>query len=292
MGVKLLAERARVTRSMMTRCALCPRKCGADRNEGNAGICRLARNAVVYSAHPHFGEENPLVGIGGSGTIFFSGCTMRCVYCQNYDISQTSEGKATTVQELSEIMLSLQSQGCHNINFVTPTHVIATILEALPLAIEGGLSIPLVYNTSGYERVETLKLLEGIFDIYLPDAKYWFEEKAEKYSSARDYPDAMRAAIAEMHRQVGDLETTTINGVKVATNGVLVRHLVLPNGIAGSKEVLDFLCKISPNMAVNVMDQYRPCYRAYEYPELGRRVSAKEYIEVMKYAQGLGLNVV
>jgi len=292
--INKIIERAKTLRSMMDKCELCPRKCGAKRNEGEVGFCHLGRNAVVSSAHPHFGEEYILVGLGGSGTIFFSGCTLRCVYCQNYDISQTSEGIEASPEEIAKYMLRLQDLGCHNINFVTPTHVLPMILESLVIAIENGLKIPLVYNTSGYERVEILKLLDGIFDIYLPDAKYWNSDFSEKYSHARDYPEVMQNAISEMYRQVGNVVTENIDGIPVAVKGIIVRHLVLPNNIAGSKEILDFLASISPGsnkISVNIMDQYRPCYQAYKFPELSRRPYPKEYLEVLRYAQGLGLNV-
>lgn len=242
---------------------------------------------MVSSFNPHFGEESPLVGRHGSGTIFITNCSLLCVFCQNWEISHLGQGEEVSFEELARMMLDLQGLGCHNINFVTPSHVVPQILEALPIAIEGGLSVPLVYNTGGYDAVETIKLLDGIFDIYMPDFKYWDEGVARRLSKAPQYPELARQAIKEMHRQVGDL---TMDSSGIAQRGILVRHLVLPEGLAGTQGVMRFLAQeISPNTYVNIMDQYHPCGEAYKYPPLNRRITVEEYSEAVRIARHEGI---
>ena len=242
----------------------------------------MGDTAIVASYGPHFGEERPLVGTGGSGTIFFSNCDLGCVFCQNYDISHFGEGQEISVEHLASIMMDLQAQGCHNINLVTPTHQAPMILRSLKVAIEGGLHIPIVYNCGGYESVGTLEILNGIIDIYMPDFKYAHPVMAEKYSGAPDYPAVARKAIREMHRQVGEL---VIDKRGIAMQGLLIRHLVMPGNIAGTEAVVKFIAEeISANTWINIMDQYRPCYKAFDYPEISRKVSAAEYRDALKRA--------
>jgi putative pyruvate formate lyase activating enzyme len=242
----------------------------------------------VSSYGPHFGEEAPLVGGHGSGTIFFTNCNLRCQFCQNYSISQLGEGEKVNREELADMMLSLQAKGCHNINLVSPTHVVPQILEALEIAVESGLRLPLVYNSGGYDSVETLRILDGIVDIYMPDMKYDDEETAKELSGIESYPSTNKAAIKEMHRQVGDLK---INEQGVAERGLLVRHLVLPNGLAGTKGIVNFLSReISPNTYVNIMAQYYPCYRAFQIESLVRRISPVELHEALSLAREAGLS--
>jgi len=283
---KELKKRVEKALSFLNPCQVCPRKCGVNRLENKKGFCRLGRKAKVSSSHPHFGEESCLVGTFGSGTIFFTSCNLACIFCQNYDISQLDYGQEISSQELVKMMISLQKLGCHNINFVTPTSQVPQILEALEVAIERGLKIPLVYNSNAYDSVETLKLLDGIIDTYLPDAKYSDDEIALKYSSAPNYFEIMKKALKEMHRQVGDLEIK--NGI--AVRGLLIRHLVLPDNLAGTEKIMKFLAEeISKNTFVNIMDQYRPCYKAFSYPELSRGITFKEYQEAINLAKKYGL---
>ena len=243
---------------------------------------------VISSYGPHFGEEAPLVGRRGSGTIFFTYCNLRCVFCQNYTISQLGEGRAVDREELAGMMLSLQARGCHNINLVSPTHVVPYILDALELAVSRGLHLPLVYNSGGYDSVETLGLLDGIVDIYMPDMKYSDEKTAEQLSGIKDYPKVNKAAVKEMHRQVGDLE---IDKQGVAQRGLLVRHLVLPNRLAGTQEVVRFLAQeISTNTYLNIMAQYHPGYKAFDIPQLARAVNRQEFLEAIDLAHQQGLN--
>lgn len=268
-------------------CDLCARQCRVDRRRGEVGGCNTGERAVVCSYHAHFGEEDPLVGTHGSGTIFFSWCNLRCQYCQNYDISQMGTGREVEPEALAAMMLQLQAEGCHNINFVSPSHVVAQILAGLLIAAEAGLRLPLVYNTGGYDSLAALQLLDGVFDIYMPDMKYADEATARKYSKIKDYPAVNQAAVKEMHRQVGDL---TLDERGVARRGLLVRHLVLPNGLAGTAEIARFLAQeVSRDTYINVMDQYRPCYRAAEYPELNRRLTPAEYEEAVRAVQSAGL---
>jgi putative pyruvate formate lyase activating enzyme len=255
--------------------------------EDEKGICRTGRLAMVSSYNPHFGEENPLVGTNGSGTIFMTNCNLLCVFCQNWEISHLGEGSEVNSKALAGMMLHLQKRGCHNINFVTPTHVVPQILDALPYAIESGLNVPLVYNTGGYDSVESLKLLEGIFDIYMPDFKFWDPEMARKYLKAPDYPEKAREAIKEMYRQVGDL-TLDENGI--ALRGILLRHLVMPGGVAGTRDIMRFIAReISPNTYVNIMDQYRPCGNADKYPPLERSIARDEYEEALRAVREEGI---
>ncbi len=271
---------------ILENCQLCPRRCRTNRLKDEKGFCGIGRFAKVSSAFAHFGEEPELVGISGSGTIFFSGCNLKCVYCQNFEISCLDESRILYPEELAEVMIRLQNIGCHNINFVTPTHVISQILEALEIAVQKGLKIPLVYNCGGYENVEVIKILRGIIDIYMPDAKYADEESAKKYSSAPNYWQVLKEVLKEMHSQVGGLVCKD----GIAIKGLIIRHLVLPNRVVNSFKILDFIAKeLSLNTYVNIMAQYRPCYKAYEFKELSRRITISEYKEVIKYASLVGL---
>lgn len=282
-----LQLKAREAAKRLSECTLCPRLCRVDRSSGETGYCSTAAQAVVASYHAHFGEEEPLVGTHGSGTIFFTHCNLLCNFCQNYDISHQGAGHEMTDAQLSDIMLSLQSSGCHNINLVTPSHVVPQILAALAIASEKGLNIPLVYNTGGYDRVETLKLLEAVVDIYMPDFKFWDSDIAEKTCQAPDYPEVAQAAFIEMHRQVGDL---SIDENGLATSGLLVRHLVLPEGLANTKDVMTFIAKrISPQTYVNIMPQYRPCGRASDIASLNRSINQNEYAKAVKEAIQAGI---
>jgi putative pyruvate formate lyase activating enzyme len=281
--------------AMMEECVLCPRRCGVNRLKGEVGVCGVGADALVASYGPHFGEESVLVGRFGSGTIFFAGCNLKCVFCQNYDISHLRRGITMSPQELAGAMLELADSGCHNINLVTPTHQIARIVEAVGIARNKGLEVPLVYNCGGYESVEVLKLLEGIVDIYMPDIKYGDNEAGRKYSQVPDYWDRCREAVSEMHRQVGDLEISCVKlgsgqQIKIATRGLLVRHLVMPNDIANTRAVVEFLAtQISKDTYVNIMPQYRPEWNATKFPELSRRITRDEYIRAMDEARRVGL---
>lgn len=282
-----LADSIEKADRILENCILCPRNCKVNRLSGEKGVCRTGRLALVSGYDPHFGEESALVGTHGSGTIFMGSCNLLCIFCQNWEISHLGAGVETSAETLACIMLDLQSQGCHNINFVTPSHVVPQILEALPCAIEQGLRVPLIYNTSGYDSVDTLKLLDGIFDIYMPDFKIWEPEMARRYLKAPDYPETARAALKEMHRQVGDLILDK-NGI--AQKGILLRHLVMPEGIAGTIEIMRFLSReISPNTYVNLMDQYRPCGHAHKEPEVNRRVTDQEYEDALRAAREEGI---
>ncbi|MDH3390922.1 MAG: radical SAM protein [Desulfobulbaceae bacterium] len=268
-------------------CRVCPRHCKVDRLSDEKGICQTGVKAVVSSYAPHFGEETPLVGSGGSGTIFFTHCNLLCIFCQNYEISHLGQGIETDPGQLAAMMLSLQRQGCHNINFVTPSHVVSQILAALPKAIEKGLTVPLVYNSSGYDSLETLKLLEGIIDIYMPDFKFWDKESAKRYAKAPDYPEVAQKAILEMYRQVGDL---VMGDEGVAVKGLLVRHLVMPGSLEETREILRFLAReVSADTYVNVMDQYRPCGEACHCPPIDRTLAGGEYQQALKLARDAGL---
>jgi len=283
-----LAQRVQQAYEHLTHCDLCAHHCGVNRRETIKGtVCRTGERAVVSSFHPHFGEELPLVGSGGSGTIFFAWCNLRCVFCQNYEISQLGEGSQVEPEHIAEMMLRLQAMGCHNINLVSPSHVVAPILAATLIAAQAGLRLPLVYNTGGYDSPEALALLDGVIDIYMPDVKYADATVARKYSKIRDYPAINRAAVKEMHRQVGDLQ---IDERGVATRGLLVRHLVLPDDLAGTRATLEWLAReISPKTYLNLMDQYRPCYKANEYPELARRITRAEFERAVRLAEEVGL---
>lgn len=283
-----LSKRIDKAYKILKECQLCPRRCRINRLAGEKGFCKVGKLPMVSSYNAHFGEEDPLVGQYGSGTIFFTYCNLGCLFCQNYEISHLGEGREVTTEELARMMLGLQEEGCHNINFVTPTHLIPQILAALPLAIKGGLNIPLVYNTGGYDLVETLTLLDGVFDIYMPDFKFAEEEIAVKLTGVKDYFEAAKTAIKEMHRQVGDL---VLDKRGIAQKGLLIRHLVMPNGMAGTKKVMKFLAQeISKDTYVNIMNQYRPCGQAYNYPPLDRSISQAEYEEAIKIAREEGIH--
>jgi putative pyruvate formate lyase activating enzyme len=283
-----LREMAARAREAMTCCVLCPRRCGVNRLSGETGVCKTGERAWVSSYGPHFGEERPLVGQNGSGTIFFTHCNLLCKFCQNYDISHGGEGQEVTPEQLAWIMLDLQKQGCHNINCVSPSHVVPQLLESLEIAAEKGLSVPLVYNTGGYDRVNTLKWLEGIVDIYMPDFKFWSPEISEVACQAPDYPEAARKALVEMHRQTGDL---VIDRAGIARRGLLVRHLVLPGGLAGTREVMRFIAqKLSPDTYVNIMPQYRPCGRAFEIQGLETGLSKEDYEMAVLAAKTEGIS--
>ncbi len=282
-----LDARAERARELLKDCRLCPRECRVDRLAGETGFCGAGSRPTVASYAPHFGEESPLVGRGGSGTIFLSGCNLGCVFCQNYDISRFGRGSEVEAGRLGEMMLDLQGAGCHNINFVTPTHQVPQILEALVIAVRGGLTVPLVYNSGGYESVETLRLLDGVFDIYMPDMKYGDNDAAELLSEAGDYVERSRTAVLEMHRQVGDLR---IDDRGTARRGLIIRHLVLPEGYAGTAQVMAFVAEnISTETYVNIMDQYHPCFRAGEYPLLNRRITRDEFKQALRETRNAGL---
>jgi putative pyruvate formate lyase activating enzyme len=284
-----LRQRAAAGLERLTHCLVCPRDCGVDRTADKTAACKTGRYAKVSSYFPHFGEEDCLRGWNGSGTIFFSMCNLRCVFCQNYDISQAGEGEETKPERLAEMMLELQAMGCHNINFVTPEHIVPQILEALPLAVEGGLRLPLVYNTSAYDSIDSLSLLDGIVDIYMPDFKFWDERLSLRYLLAKDYSEAASRAIRAMHRQVGALK---FDERGLAKRGVLVRHLVMPGGMAGTSEIMRFLAEeISEDTYVNVMEQYHPAGRvnSEKFEEINRRVSGNEHEAALDQAREAGL---
>jgi putative pyruvate formate lyase activating enzyme len=272
---------------ILKECTLCPRNCKVDRTSDERGFCGTGNKPFISSWGPHFGEERPLVGRFGSGTIFLGNCNLGCIFCQNYSISHLGEGVEMSFEKLADIMLSLQRQGCHNINFVTPTHQTPMILRSLRIASEKGLNIPIVYNCGGYEALKTIKLLDGIVDIYMPDFKYIDPEMSFRYSKAEDYPDIAKAAIKEMHRQAGDL---LIDNRGIALRGLLVRHLVLPEGIAGTAGVVKFIAEeVSKNTYINIMDQYHPCFKAFDNPPLNRRITNTEFSEAIKLAVSAGL---
>ena len=282
-----LYEKVKRSWEILENCALCPRMCGIDRISGETGICKTGKSAMVSSFNAHFGEEAPLVGRNGSGTIFFTHCNLMCCFCQNFDISHEGLGSAVNDEELAAIMIAIQNEGCHNINLVTPSHVVPQFLSALEKAIDAGLTIPIVYNSGGYDRIETLRLLDGVVDIYMPDFKFWDPAVAEATCDAPDYPDVARAAMQEMHRQVGDLK---IDADGIAKSGLLVRHLVLPENLAGTRHIMKFIHdKISPDTYVNIMAQYRPCGMAHKIKGLGRRITADEFNEALKAAQEEGI---
>ncbi len=282
----VLSEKIQEAKEILEECTLCPRECRIDRTLGEKGVCKTGDKPFLSSWGPHFGEERPLVGRFGSGTIFFSNCNLGCLFCQNYSISHLGEGVETSFEKLAAIMIGLQHSGCHNINFVTPTHQMPMILRATQIAVENGLNVPIVYNCGGYESLHSLKILEGIVDIYMPDFKYIDPEMALKYSYAKDYPEAAKATLKEMHRQVGDL----IIDKGIALRGLLVRHLVLPEVIAGTAGIVKFISEeISKNTYINIMDQYHPCYKAFDYPPMNRKITQKEFKEALRLALEAGL---
>lgn len=283
----VLSDKVREAEEILKECALCPRQCKVDRTSGLRGFCKTGNRPFISSYGPHFGEEKPLVSRFGSGTIFMGNCNLGCLFCQNYSISHLGEGVEISYEKLADIMLSLQKQGCHNINLVTPTHQMPMILRAILIASERGLKLPIVYNCGGYESLHAIKILEGIIDIYMPDFKYIDPAMAKKYSKAEDYLQTAMAAIKEMHRQVGDL---LIDSRGIALRGLLVRHLVLPEGVAVTAGVVKFIAEeISKNTYINIMDQYHPCFKAFDNPPLNRRITKKEYIDAVQIALDAGL---
>ncbi|MFH0947433.1 MAG: radical SAM protein [Elusimicrobiota bacterium] len=281
--------------ALLKKCSICPRNCNVNRLKNELGFCKIGRNPKISSYNLHFGEEPPISGVNGSGTIFFTGCNLRCVFCQNYPISQLHNGNEITISKLAGIMITLQNQNAHNINLVTPTHVVPQIIETILAAKKKGLKLPVVYNSGGYEKIETLKSLEGIVDIYMPDAKYSNDNIAERYSAAKNYLEINKAALKEMYRQVGNLQIK--NGI--ATKGLLIRHLVLPKNIAGSRKVFEFIAKeISPKTYISIMAQYHPAAfgeprlrrtnKTDDFPELRRKTTGKEYQQVLNWADELG----
>ncbi|MDH5405531.1 MAG: radical SAM protein [Candidatus Aminicenantes bacterium] len=284
----MLSRRVEELYAIFESCELCPRQCHANRLKGGKGFCQGTSQVMVSSAHAHFGEEQPLVGRKGSGTIFFTNCNLRCVFCQNYAISQLGEGRTISDQELAEVMLALQKRGCHNINLVTPTHYVPNIVSAARIAARMGLRLPLVYNTSGYEKLDTLKLLDGVIDIYMPDLKYMEGKYAGKYSSnAFDYPEYATRAILEMHRQVGVLKTDEKG---IALRGLIIRHLIMPNNVSSTDKFVQWVAENLPHDTyVNIMGQYRPEFKAFDYPEISRRINTEEYRRSLAWAQQYGL---
>jgi len=283
----LLPQKIKAARKLLSPCRLCPRKCRVDRLAGETGVCKTGGQAWVSSYNPHFGEETPLVGRHGSGTIFFTHCNLMCVFCQNFDISHEGHGQEVSDEELAAIMLALQQQGCHNINFVTPSHVVPQILAALEIAIQQGLCVPLVYNSGGYDLTSTLRLLAGVFDIYMPDFKFWNPELAESACQAADYTEVACKALKEMHRQVGDL---IIDNSGIARKGLLIRHLVLPGGMAGTRKIMRFIAQeISIRSYVNIMSQYRPCGRAGDISGLNELLSPSDYQIALQEAKKEGI---
>lgn len=276
---------------LLRSCEVCPRDCHVNRLEGRTAVCRTGRYALVASAFPHFGEEDCIRGRRGSGTIFFSFCNLKCVFCQNFDISWEGGGSPLNASQIAEIMISLQNLGCHNINFVTPEHVVPQLIESIPKAIQLGLKVPIVYNTSAYDSLHSLHLMEGIVDIYMPDFKFWDSERSFLYMAARDYPQTARAAIKEMHRQVGDL---VFDEEGIALRGLLVRHLVMPNGLSDTREICRFIARdISVDTYINIMDQYRPAGRVLKKPEryeaITRKTYKDEYYRALRIAKEEGL---
>jgi putative pyruvate formate lyase activating enzyme len=283
-----LAERAARARALLDgRCLVCPRLCKVDRLADQPGLCKVGRHAVVASYFPHFGEENCLRGSRGSGTIFFSGCNLRCVFCQNHEISWRLAGERVTPRRLAAMMLELQAIGCHNINWVTPEHVVPQILEALPLAVDGGLRLPLVYNTSSYDSLDSLELMDGVVDVYMPDFKLWSSELSRRYLAKRDYAEVARRTVKEMHRQVGDL---VFDERGLARRGLLVRHLVMPGLVEETEAILRWIAgELGPDTYVDVMAQFYPAGRTGEFPEIDRHLYRSEFERALEIADGLGL---
>jgi putative pyruvate formate lyase activating enzyme len=286
--LKELHDRAEELDALLDPCQLCPHNCNAERKQGKTGVCNAADKLVVSSAGPHYGEEPPISGRMGSGTIFMAHCNLSCIFCQNYDISHEAFGAEISINDLAVLMLKLQNRGSHNVNFVTPTHYTPHIVKALAIAVEKGFELPVVYNCGGYESLEILKLLDGIIDIYMPDIKYGDDDAAAKYSGIHRYTKHAFAALREMHRQTGNLKTSHSG---IAQRGLLVRHLVMPNGLAASKKVIDFIASdISKDTYLNIMDQYRPAFKAHMHPELARSIGEEEFSEIIMYAKEAGLH--
>ncbi len=283
----ILSEKVNEAFSILKECTLCPRECRVNRISGEIGFCKTGVKPFISSYGPHFGEERPLVGRFGSGTIFMGNCNLGCIFCQNYSISHLGEGIEISFEKVADIMIELQKQGCHNINLVTPTHQMPMLLKSILIASEKGLRIPIVYNCGGYESIHAIQILDGVIDIYMPDFKYWDPLMAEKYSKAKNYPEIARKALKEMHSQVGDL---IIDKRGIALRGLLVRHLVLPERIAGTMDVVNFIAsEISHNTYINIMDQYHPCFKAFDHPPLNRRITKEEYEEALNFAIRAGL---
>ena len=283
----VFSDKVKEAEEILKDCRLCPRNCNVDRTSAEKGFCRTGDRPFISSYGPHFGEEKSLVGRFGSGTIFMENCNLGCIFCQNYSISHLGEGTEMPFEKLAKIMLSLQEQGCHNINLVTPTHQMPMLIRSIQIASEKGLRLPIVYNCGGYESLPALEILEGMVDIYMPDFKYADPAMAFKYSKAEDYPEVAKAALKEMHRQVGDL---LVDKRGIALRGLLVRHLVLPDGIAGTGDIVNFIAnKISKNTYINIMDQYHPCYKAIDHPPFDRRITGREYTEAINLAVKAGL---
>ena len=281
-----LDRRIKLLYGLMDPCRLCPRECRVNRLSGKKGFCKISGKPMVSSYFPHFGEEKPLVGVFGSGTIFFTYCNMACVYCQNWEVSHLGEGYEVSVEDISNFMLTLQRLGCHNINLVTPTHQIPFIVEAIKVAAEKGLRLPIVYNCGGYESLETLRILDGIIDIYMPDIKYMDDEVALRFSGVKGYSSVVKEAVKEMYRQVGDL----IIEKGIAKRGLIVRHLVLPGDLSQTEKVISFIVKeISPNTYFNLMDQYRPCGNAWKYPPLNRMITNEEWNKALELVSKYGV---
>lgn len=272
--------------ALLRSCEICPRRCKVNRLEGEKGYCKVGGRPMISSYFAHHGEESVIRGSRGSGTIFFTGCNLGCIFCQNFDIAHLMQGNEITIERLSQMMLELQEGGCHNINVVTPTHQIPFIVKAREM-LGDKLKIPMVYNTGGYDNPEIIKKLDGIMEIYMPDFKFWGPDLAEKYMNARDYAEVARPAIAEMYRQVGGLKVKD----GVATSGLLIRHLVMPNCLEDSKKILDWIAKNTPEAAVNIMSQYSPYYRAKEFPEINRKITSDEYVAVLEHGKKLNLKI-
>lgn len=284
--IEILEKNAPIAMDCLNECTVCPRECHIDRIAGDTGECGVPAKLMVSSTNLHYGEEPPISGTNGSGTIFLSGCNLHCVYCQNYPISQYRNGDYYTTKQLADKMIALEKRGAHNINFVTPSHYVPLLMEAMLTAYKSGLTIPIVYNSSGYDSIEMLKLLSGVIDVYMPDMRYADSKYSKAYSDADDYPPINRAAIKEMHRQVGILDV--VNGI--AVRGMLIRHLVLPGGASGSKEIFRFIAdEISRDTYVAVMSQYFPAYNACNYPELSKRLRLAEYKDALNEFENAGL---
>lgn len=282
-----LSLRVTLLKEIYQNCILCPHMCRVNRNEESSGQCQVTNRLMISSYGPHHGEERPISGNMGSGTIFMTACNLHCIFCQNYDISHTDDGQIISTTQLAAIMLNLQEMGCHNINWVTPTHYVPSLIEGLEIAAQKGLNIPIVYNTSAYDSLDIIKVLHGIIDIYMPDFKLWDVEKSKESLLAEDYPQVARTVIKEMHRQVGDL---VLDDAGIARRGLLIRHLVMPGCLDDTRKILEFIAKeISPNTYVNIMDQYRPCGTAFQFPQLKRRITSDEFEEAINHALKIGL---
>jgi len=285
--IAILEKNAPIAREFLSDCTVCPRECHVDRTAGELGECGISAELKVSSANLHHGEEPPISGTGGSGTIFLSGCNLHCQYCQNYPISQYRNGSFYSIEKVASMMISLEKRGAHNINFVTPTHYAPQLMAAMLIAYKTGLTLPIVYNSSGYDSLEMLELLDGVIDIYMPDMRYSDSAYSAKYSDIANYPEINQIAISEMHRQAGILQVES----EIATRGLLIRHLVLPNGLSGSKAIFDFIAKeISPDTFVAVMSQYFPAYNACNHPEIDKRLTESEYNQALAWFDEAGLS--